>query len=176
VTPFDEALQLTLGYEGGISNDKADRGGLTQAGITQRTYDAWRRVRRLPLRAVTLIEPEEVRTIYFQLYWLAAHCDELPGQLAKCVFDASVNHGPTRAIRLLQLSIGITDDGQFGPQTRRALEHADENATITIYLDAREDFYADIIEADPTQVRFKDGWRNRVIALRAALETDSHVA
>jgi lysozyme family protein len=37
---FDDALLETLHYEGGIANHPKDRGGLTNYGVTQKTYDA----------------------------------------------------------------------------------------------------------------------------------------
>ena len=37
---FQQALRLVLADEGGVSNHPADRGGLTNKGITQATYDA----------------------------------------------------------------------------------------------------------------------------------------
>ena len=169
MSAFDDALRLTLKYEGGKSDDRDDRGGLTMYGITQAVYNRWRRGRGLFARPVTEIEDLELRTIYRDEYWTAAHCDDLPDQLAKCVFDAAVNHGPQRAIKLLQTAVGAGADGRFGPMTRAAVDTSLEQQAITNYLDARADFYTEIIERDPTQVRFAHGWDNRVAALRSAL-------
>lgn len=166
---FDAALRLTLGFEGGTSNDPNDRGGLTRFGITQGTYSRWRAHQGLFSQKVTKISDEEVRAIYRHWYWNAAHCDELPPILAQCVFDAAVNHGAVRAIRLLQKALHLPDDGVFGPQTREAAKEADEHDTVSRYLDAREDFYAEIIEHDPSQVTFEHGWSNRVDLLRQTL-------
>lgn len=166
---FYDALKLTLGFEGGRSNEKADRGGLTMYGVTQGTYDRWRRARGQPLRSVTQIEDLEVEMIYRRQYWEAAHCDELPSVLALCVFDAAVNHGPARAIRLLQQALHTPDDGVFGPQTSDALNGADEQDVVASYLNLRQDFYDDIVEHDPTQAKFAHGWANRILALRLRL-------
>lgn len=35
---FTEALSLTLGFEGGVSDHKDDLSGLTNMGVTQNTY------------------------------------------------------------------------------------------------------------------------------------------
>lgn len=167
---FDAALKLSLGFEGGTSDHPADKGGLTQHGITQGVYTRWLRGKGQPDHAVTQISDAEVRAIYFDWYWLPTHCDELPDKLGLCVFDAAVNHGAQRATKLLQKALGVNDDGRFGPATRAAAQTCDEDATVKAYLDAREDFYAEIIERDPTQVAFANGWKNRVDALRDELE------
>ena len=169
MSAFEEALRLTLGFEGGLSSDPLDKGGLTNFGVTQHAYDRFRRRNNLNSRPVTLISGLEVMSIYRSDYWLTAHCDDLPDKLAMCVFDAAVNHGPGKAIRLLQRALNVPVDGLFGPRTKKALDIADELTTIGRFLDLRQDFYDEIIEHDPSQVRFKRGWANRVIALREAL-------
>ena len=169
MTAFEDALKLTLGFEGGVSNHKEDRGGLTNFGVTQNAYDRFRRLTGQYLRSVVDISDLEVMTIYRVEYWQASHCDDMPARIAMCVFDAAVNHGPGRAIRLLQEALNVPADGVFGPRTKDALERSDEADTIRRFLDARQDFYADIIERDPTQIKFAKGWTNRVIALRTEL-------
>lgn len=166
---FERALEVTLGFEGGFSHDPIDRGGATNYGVTQAAYDRFRKANRLRPRSVELIDQVEILALYRLNYWLTAHCDELPPRLAMCVFDSSVNHGPRTAIKLLQRALHIHDDGIFGSQTRTALFHCDEAEVIRRYLDARQDFYDDIIERDPTQIRFARGWRNRVLALQSTL-------
>ena len=61
---FPQALRLVLADEGGVSNHPADRGGLTNKGITQATYDAWRELHGRPSRSVRAIEHAEVDAIY----------------------------------------------------------------------------------------------------------------
>jgi lysozyme family protein len=49
--------------------------------------------------------------------WDAAHCDELPQGVAFILFDAIVNQGPSAAVRMLQMALGVKSDGVVGPQT-----------------------------------------------------------
>lgn len=163
---FERALHTVLVREGGYVNDKADRGGATNKGITQKVYDAWRRSHALPIRSVADIEDAEVAAIYLTQYWNPAQCGKLPEALGIVHFDAAVNHGVRRAIKFLQLAVGASDDGVIGKETMRLLAANDEEATINAYLDRRLDFYEDIVEKDPTQVRFISGWKNRIRSLR----------
>ena len=39
---YDQSLHWVLQHEGGFSDHKADPGGATNKGITQKTYDAYR--------------------------------------------------------------------------------------------------------------------------------------
>lgn len=168
---FERALHTVLAHEGGYVNDKADRGGATNKGITQRVYDAWRRSHALPVRSVAEISNAEVATIYMTQYWNPAWCEKMPGRLGAIHFDAAVNHGVRRAIKFLQLAVGASDDGVLGRETMKSLETAlamtDEDAVIGAYLDQRADFYDAIVENDPTQTRFIAGWKNRIRSLRS---------
>ena len=173
MTPFERALALTLGREGGYSNDPIDRGGATQWGITHRVYNAYRRRMGLPLRDVREIERAEMEEIYRTSYWDVAGCNRLPYELAACHFDAAVNHGPQQATRFLQMATGAMPDGVFGAKSeaalREALEREGEASIIRTYLDVRRDFYDNLIESDPTQERFRRGWANRVNHLEKVL-------
>lgn len=169
-TPFDAALKLTLGFEGGYTNDPLDRGKATNFGVTQRAYDRWRARRGLQPMPVAKIAAGEVRDLYRDDYWVIAHCDEMPVRLALVVFDTAVNSGPTRAIILLQRALGVHPDvGIYGPQTRAAVADCDEADTVRKYLDERAAFFDDIVEDDPTQARFIKGWHNRIAMLRDAV-------
>lgn len=168
---FERALHTVLAHEGGYVNDKTDRGGATNKGVTQRVYDAWRTSHNQPARSVAEIANTEVAAIYLTQYWNPAWCEKLPEHLGIVHFDAAVNHGVRRAVRLLQLAVGANDDGVMGRETMKSLEIAlamtDEDAVISAYLDARSDFYEEIVERDPAQVKFIAGWKNRIRALRS---------
>lgn len=168
---FERALQTVLIHEGGYVNDKADRGGATNKGVTQKVYDAWRRSHALPIRSVAEIGNTEVAAIYLTQYWNPAWCEKLPEALGIVHFDSAVNHGVHRAIKLLQLAVGASDDGVMGRETMKSLETAlamtDEDAVIEAYLNERSDFYDEITERDPTQLKFAAGWKNRIRALRS---------
>ena len=165
---FADALAVTLKHEGGFSDHPADRGGRTNKGITQSVYDDWRMGQSLVVRSVEHIDPDEVRSIYHQLYWTPAKCDLLPEPLDELHFDAAVNHGVNGATRILQYAVGVTVDGKHGPITQAAIDSSDDTLPFRLVL-SRIRYYRNIVRRDPSQLVFLMGWLNRVLALESSL-------
>lgn len=169
---FDDCLKIILHFEGGYSDDPADRGGACNFGITQKTFDSYRHDIGLSDRPVKLISSDEVSAIYKLYYWFAAKCPLLPEPIDLYTFDAAVQHGPKRAIKQLQRALGISDDGVWGPKSIDALQEelmAENIKEIARNLLAiRLDFYDAIVDRDPTQERFIVGWKNRIAKLERA--------
>lgn len=165
-TRYYECLDFVLRSEGRFSNRAGDRGGITNYGITQRTYNTWLEMRGKSLRGVMLIAMSEVRAIYQEYFWEPVKARLLWQPLDLVLFDASVQHGPGRAARWLQQVVGSEQDGQIGPRTLTSLlNYTTENTkrdTIRHYMDIRSAFYAQIIDNDPSQEQFKKGWKNRM--------------
>lgn len=167
---FDDCMAFTLGpsIEGGTSNNSADHGGLTQCGVTQATYDNYRSSKGLPLQPVTMITQAEIDAIYFAGYWLTSQAGNLPVPVDMCVFDAAVNSGPGRSAKLLQAAVGVTQDGAIGPATIAAVNAMPPLTVAANFIGARDAFYRDIVNNDPSQGAFLKGWLNRDNALRVA--------
>lgn len=163
---FEAALPFVLRWEGGFVDHPADPGGRTNKGVTQRVYDAWRRRQGLAPRDVKHIEDAEAHRIYESGYWLPPRCDLIAQPLDLVQFDTAVNMGVGRAVRLLQTAVGCGVDGDFGPQTERAVAAADAGLTLAKYCDARESFYRRLAQAKPELAVFLKGWLNRLNALR----------
>jgi lysozyme family protein len=164
---YPKALRFILRWEGGFVDDPADRGGRTNRGVTQRTYDSWRSRQGLAPRDVKGIEEAEVSAIYEGDYWIPPRCDILASPLDLVEFDTAVNMGPRRAVRILQTVLGCGVDGAFGGDTIAAAATCDPGNTVVEYCKVREGIYRGIVQRDPTQARFIKGWMNRLNALRA---------
>src|SRR5712664_2675343 len=104
---YARALQLVLGFEGGLSDNPADKGGLTMHGVTQKTYYAWRIKKGLPPGNVMGITSAEEVVLYKDMFWDVAECDQLPERLGICAFDVAVNSGPATSIKMLQRMLGL---------------------------------------------------------------------
>lgn len=166
---FSQCLPVILKHEGGKVDHKNDRGGRTAYGITQKVYSDFLKLRGSPDRDVWDIHDSEIEAIYSG-YWKNCHCSYMPEPLDLLVFDAGVNHGPSRAIKMLQRVLGVDEDGICGKNTLAAL-HEDIVATSVEsvckrYLDERDAFFDRIIANDPSQSVFAKGWGNRVDHLR----------
>jgi lysozyme family protein len=168
---LDAALAFTLKEEGGYVDDPDDSGGATNHGVTQDTYDHYRLNHGLQIKDVREIADHEVSDIYGSMYWLPAHCAELPPKLGICHFDWAVNHGVRGAIETLQTALYVTADGIFGAQTRAALEKEPEAETIKEYLDNRREWYRERVRHVPSQAKFLNGWLGRVDRLDKYLES-----
>ncbi len=136
---FEKALAFTLKYEGGFVDNPADRGGPTNQGITQKTYDAYRKQQGLSSQDVRKLSVAERDWIYRRNYWDACKCDSKPPKLAIACFDFAVNSGPSRALSYYR------DD-------------------LEEYLNKRKLFFITI--AKGSQHIFYNGWLNRLEALR----------
>jgi len=114
---LEQSLEWLLEEEGGWSNHPADRGGATMYGVTQATYNAWRKKKGRPQQSVRLMTKEEAYELYDSEYWRAADCHRLPWPISYLVFDAAVNSGVRRGVRWMQAGIGTKADGVVGPNT-----------------------------------------------------------
>jgi lysozyme family protein len=120
---YAQALKQVLKYEGGKVDDPRDPGGRTAFGVTQNTYNAWRKKQNLPIVDVFTISQNEVAAIYRQEYWDKIRGDDLPSGVDFAVFDFAVNSGVSKAAKTLQSVVGVTQDGVIGPATIQAAKN-----------------------------------------------------
>ncbi len=99
---FKKALAFVLKWEGGYVNNPYDKGGATNKGITQNTYNAWLKSCGLAQKDVKNITNEEVEQIYYKNYWLKAGCDKMSPHFALLAFDTAVNMGAARVNQFLK--------------------------------------------------------------------------
>lgn len=175
---LDEALNYLLAEEGGWSNNAADHGGATMYGVTQGTYDQYRKGGNKPAASVRNITKEEARDLYDKMYWRGAGCDKLPWPISYLTFDAAVNSGTGRAAKWTQSGLGVEADGVIGPKTTQVAVHkieAGDGSAILAIVDKRVQFLSDLVKREPSQLTFLLGWWRRTLrvlgrALTAELE------
>ena len=164
MTDLDRALDYLLRHEGGWSNHPADRGGATMYGVTQATYNQWRRQKKRSAQQVRNITKGEARELYEEMYWKAAACDRLPWPINYVTFDAAVNSGPSRGVKWTQAGLGVVADGKVGPNTiavaNRVVEEGDASKLLRI-LDNRVEFLARLVQRNQSQTAFLLGWWRR---------------
>ena len=157
---FDDVLRITLGFEGGYSNHPSDPGGMTNHGVTKRTWEDWIG-ESVDEQCMRDLDVSDVIPLYRGRYWHKVWGDDLPAGLDYCVFDCAVNSGPKRAIIFLQRVIGVDDDGVMGPITLAAVKRENVEDLIEDYSDMRLRF----LEQLKTYPVFGKGWTRRVNAI-----------
>lgn len=137
----------------GYVNIPADRGGETKYGVAQK-FNKQIAVRDLDLNGAM--------TFYFNEVWLKGKCDKLPFPLQIIHFDGCVNHGVSRASKILQNSVNSEPDGIIGNMTLNLIDSNPQHEIISKIADIREDFYDDIVARNSSQSIFLNGWKTRI--------------
>lgn len=148
---FHRCIDRILAEEGGLSAHPADPGGLTNYGISQRSYPT------LDIAALTLADAQ---ALYRCDYWQPLHGDVLPAGLDLLLLDCAINQGVVTAIQLLQQALRIPDDGLIGPKTLSAAE-----AAMPGLLDAFAAERALRYEFNRNEAVFGRGWYRRLLRI-----------
>jgi hypothetical protein len=135
---FARAVAFVLRHEGGRVDDIYDRGGRTNMGITQRTYDAFNAEKGAYGEDVFDMTETEAEAIYRSRYW-SPDCDTLSWPLSLVHFDSSVLFGVKGA---RERFLRTTQDPLTYINLRRAVHHQ-------------------IVDYRPDQVRYLSGWLRR---------------
>lgn len=142
---FEKALEFLFPSEGGYVNDSKDPGGPTNMGVTQSTYNMYRKNQGLSPKDVKQITKGEAVDLYYKYYWKPSGADNISDpNMAVTLFDTAVLHGAGQAQQYYKQSGGDIDK----------------------FLDIRQKHYDKRVAEDPSQKRFYQGWNNRVNNLR----------
>ena len=148
---FKKALKFVLKWEGGYVNNPNDKGGATNKGITQYTYNNWLKTHGLQPRSVKFITDDEVEQIYYKNYWLAAGCDKMSPEFAILAFDTAVNMGVSRVKEFLEAA-----QWQYPEK----------------FIAAREAKYKEFAKYGNQKI-FLKGWLNRLNSLKEFIRNKS---
>jgi len=164
---FDFAYRFIRMWEGGLANVKGDLGGLTKFGVTQSTYNTYRRSLDEKPQSVRLITETEVRNIFENRLWIGTGANKLPPLLGIVQLDTEVNFGtggsnPKKHIKgasaFLQETLSAARPGETD------LELAQD------YINLRIAFRYERVNYYPSQKKFLQGWLNRDNALQTYVD------
>jgi len=164
----DDIIAAVLKYEGGYTNNSADRGGPTNYGITAKELGAWRNLGRdaTPSEVEAMTEAEAIQ-IYRKRYIADPRFDQIPDMnLRMIVVDSGVLFGVSRAAKWLQQALGVAPvDGVIGPATLQALSVAVPRDIAKSVLGLRFKTIGSLLSKEKSQVVFAAGWINRAVDL-----------
>jgi lysozyme family protein len=183
----DVIQQIIMKQEGGYvlsSDPDGGDGGFTYAGVTANTFRSSNIIlsnerpalySRVTFEATFLNPPANqddikntVNVIYQSEYvphWLIIEEDVIPPRLVGPIMSASINLGLVKATRIMQRTLGVQDDGVFGPISAKALRDSVNiynSQLFTRFLSKWMEVYKDIVHANPVKAQYLQGWKNRV--------------
>ena len=179
---FLKAMKVIFANEGGYVNNKCDKGGETNLGITAATLKTANSNKITNITDVKQLTFDTAEDIYYQMYWIPSKSEDMNSPLDLIQFDVSINSGVKNANKMLQKAINkafgsniLVVDGIIGKNTMRYLSQVSDTDIKAkqlsyIYLDIRASFYEDIIKRDPTQNVFRKGWMNRIQNLKNIIQ------
>ena len=146
---FFTALKNVLKSEGKYVNNPNDKGGPTNMGITQDTYDDFCKRNGLKTKDVKNLSTNEAMQVYYKDYWVKTGLDKEKDPIkALILFDTATLHGRGRTKEFYKKS----------------------NGDLNKFLDLREKHYIKKAEDNPTQKEFFNGWINRNNRLKEILK------
>lgn len=154
---FKKALAFVLKWEGGFVNDPDDKGGATNKGITQTTYNSYLKSKGQQTKSVRYITQAEVEDIYFSRYWAKSGCENMSKKFAVLCFDTAVNMG-TGIVK----ATGMTRNEEF----LKAAEYKFPEK----YIAAKRAKYYEFAKYG-NQKKFLNGWLNRLNAIEKFIQT-----
>ena len=153
---FDKCMEMLLVHEGGYVNHPSDPGGMTNLGVTKKTYDHHHGtdIDEEGMRNLTV---QDVMPIYRTNYWERCRCQDLPSGVDWAVFDWAVNSGLGRSVKALQRAVGAFEDGIIGAQTLMAVTASQPHEIINRIAVHRDSYYRELKHFDT----FGRGWIRR---------------
>jgi lysozyme family protein len=185
---YRDAIKKVLQHEGGYVNNPKDLGKRTNYGVTQAVYEQYigRKLKGSDTDAVKGKPMEEAESvmrsmpignaiaIYKQLYWDKVQGDKIRKYaIAAAIFDQAINRGHVAAAKQAQrvlknvFNYSLVEDGIIGASSIAALNSVDEAKFLNSYLQESILAYNKIVQNNPTQSVFLNGWLKRVESLRS---------
>ena len=171
---FNSSYDFTSKWEGGYSNHKYDKGGATKYGIStalMKQLHPKESKAQIQARIDNLTQAEAKRIMYDE-FWVKNKIEDVQNaDVAKFLFDTSVNHGQGFGAKALQTAInnvtgaGLAVDGKIGEKTLKAVNSSNSRAILQELVRLRGNKYNRIIENNPSQKDFRKGWFRRLNSL-----------
>lgn len=161
-----------LHWEGGFVNNKNDRGGATNKGVTLSTWRSQGYDKDgdgdIDVDDLKLITDYDVRDkIFVPHYWNRCKASQIYNQSVANIMVDWVWCSGKPGITHVQDIVGVATDGIVGPKTINAINfYPDQEKLFYAIRKARIDFLNAIVKNRPSQKGFLNGWLNRLAGIR----------
>lgn len=150
-------------WEGGFVDDPDDAGGATNKGVTLATFRKFYGA-EATVQQLKRITDEQWLHIFKEGYWNIFKADHIEDQsIANLCVDWLYNSG-VAAIKRVQKIVGVVDDGIVGAKTIEAINDKASRALFYQIRSARIAFVETIARNKPSQRKFLQGWKNRILS------------
>lgn len=173
---IEDALVFTLKNEGGYTDHPMDKGGPTNKGITIKRLSEYLG-RKATKDEVKNLDYETIKLIYEKYYWDAMNLDKVLDQsIATALFDMGVLCGTGTSARLCQEVLSVTQTKKMDAKTLDAINGTTDEEFIPEFAKKNSLRFEEIVNRDPTQEVFLNGWKNRARRLLSLINNDDIVA
>lgn len=171
MTDYRKLVPFILRWEGGVSDDPADSGGLTNKGITYSTYEqlAKKVLGKEPTKTNFLNMTANDAALFVKHFWdKATNNNSINSQkIAEAVTNwywGSGSVGIMEFQRLLneRFNAGLKVDGVVGINTVTAANKINPDKLFIEMIKARKQFFEDLVKKRPKDAKFLNGWLNRL--------------
>jgi len=146
-------IARTIGHEGAYNNDADDPGGETKYGISKAQY---------PNVDILNLTEDEAYAIYERDYYTAIGLNRIGSPRIRWkVFDIGVNIGQRKAVKMLQRSVGVKDDGLLGPMTAHMVSLWEPSRVLENLVEEQKTHYGKVILENPKMKKYFKGWMKR---------------
>ena len=162
---FKTAILITLDHEGGFQKDSNDHANWSSGKIGEGTLIGTKYgITTLDMPGVDIenLTPDQAVEYYMEHYWKSLYSQINSQAVANKLFDLGVLFGIGTAVGILQLTVGVTVDHNFGPLTLRAVNESDETSLLTNYKANMVTHAFNVAAANPNERGYLRGWGNRI--------------
>ena len=168
---YRKYVPFVLRWEGGVSNNAADRGGLTHKGITYTTYNALCKtvLKKSPHREHFLNLTDEEVGLFVKHYWdKSTNNNQIASQkIAEAItswFWGSGKLGLMWYQQMLNKEYGckLVVNGIIDNDSIEAINSIDPDSLFQMSIKYRRERFFTIVKNNPSQKVFLKGWLNRL--------------
>lgn len=159
-----------LSFEGGFVDDKDDRGGATNRGVTLKTwlakgYDI-NGDGKIDVEDLKLLSEAGATNVMKQNYWDKCKADEIKDQSVANIVVSWMWGSGSVGVKQIQAIVGVNADGIIGKQTIAAINARNGEELFYEIKGNRFKHFMAICEANPVQRKYLKGWLRRLESMR----------